>query len=79
MYIQSLSNLEFYFIASISFDANTNLDPPKCVHHLTVIFAISVWFSENKSRFLIYFSIQVNISILNNGYLEYPAYVEVYC
>lgn len=34
-----------------------DLDLPKRVHHLTLIFAISSWFIESFSRFLINFTI----------------------
>ena len=34
-----------------------DFDPPKRVHHLTLIFAISGLFIENESRFLINFTI----------------------
>lgn len=45
----------------------TDLDPPKHVHNLVLIFAFSVCFIENKSRFLIHFfknyQIKLNYSL----------------
>lgn len=31
----------------------TDIHPPERAHHLTLIFAISSWFIENESKFLI--------------------------
>lgn len=50
--------IQYYFIASII--TTPDLDPPKPVHLLTLIFAISGLFIKNKSRFLI------NVIIITN-------------
>lgn len=47
---------------------HTDLDPPKRVHHLALMFAISSGFIENESRFLINFTITTNQVQFNYGH-----------
>lgn len=50
--------IQYHFIGSIILKQTTpDLDSPKCVHHLTLNFAISRLFIENECRCLINFSI----------------------
>lgn len=57
IYIHSLRNYSLLFHCKYTID-DTELDPPKRVKHLTLIFTISDLLIE-KSRFLIYFSIVI--------------------
>lgn len=42
----------------------TDLDSPKLVHHISFIYAISDWFIENESRFLINFKVITTLYLI---------------
>lgn len=62
--IHSLRNHSIIFLlqayTSILMQILNDFDPPKRVHHITVSFAISCWFIENKSNFEICFSLIIS-------------------
>lgn len=58
----------------------TDLDPPKRVYNLTLIFAISDWFIENESSFfLINFTIITSqVKFNDNSRTSYHTYINTH-